>query len=397
MYNLIQISNLLQHGGCFVEKLILIPLFIVAFFTALFFIARNKQPRTSCNKGIKGKFWFAVAFFAIIFGCKPGGTATGNNDTKPELSGNSTKSNPQKGNSGNAGKVKVSGGSTSSSFSQKTPDLSQMKLHVKKIFKNASFNHDWRDPGIKPNLNKILHELGIFKNYVRVSCYDRMASPAQERSTELVQLQKKLLDKKVKAGILSVEQAQKIAGQGKQCNASAEKVKNYQLKIKRLVRLLYKNGELPSSIVNKLEKAINCQIINFSPAQQLVNDVTFHFSSLPYYPNTRTVLKILKKHKIINKTLNHRGLMQRGPGPVAPHQQKIKEFKALLNSSQPATLATDGNKVVKISQVPAFKRKYRLQVRKAVRALLKTKLTNGYNLKYIEKTLGVSILGKLEK
>ncbi len=381
------------------EKIVLIPLFIIALFTALFYVARNKQPRRSCNKGLKGKFWFAVAFFAVIFGCKPGGNASGNNATKPEISGNSQKTSSSSGNSKKSDKQKVSTGNnlSSSSFSfQKTPDLSKMKLRVRKIFKNASFNHDWRDPGINPNLHKILHELGILKNSIRVSCYDRMVSPIQERSAELVQLQKKLLDKKVKAGVLSVEQAQKIAGKSKRCNASDKEVRNYQRKIKRQVRLLYKNGELPSSIVTQLEKAINCQIINFSPARQLVNDVTFHLTTLPFYPNTRTVLTILKKQKIIKKSPNHRGLMG-GSGSGTPDQKKLKKFKALLNSSQPVTLSADGNQVVKLSEVPTFKREYRLKVRKAVRALLKAELINAYNLKHIEKTLGVPILGKLKK
>lgn len=80
--------------------------------------------------------------------------------------------------------------------------LARIKKQVTALFRKGPRGNDWEDPGINPNVFAVLHKAGILDQLQMVSCYDRSAAPVAARSAEVKELQKKLLDRNVMAGLL---------------------------------------------------------------------------------------------------------------------------------------------------------------------------------------------------
>jgi hypothetical protein len=275
--------------------------------------------------------------------------------------------------------------------------LATMKERVEKLIKDGPIGNDWIDPAIQPNVSAILEKAGLIKNRIRVLCYDRAAVPVQARSDELKKLQQQLLDKNVKPGVLDVEVAEKAE---QIIDYATEKdIRDYQKKLRQVARLLYKNGELPSSFVNEFEKAADIDIIAFNPGKALRNDMSYHLRSLFWLPVGNEVLKTLEKRKLIPPARNHRRIMSYfGRKPQLSEEQKkqLADFQAMIDGD--ATFELPGDEKVKIKkwQIPRDDIEYRLKMRTVCRALVKTGLVKNNQLKQLEKLIAIPIIGTLE-
>jgi len=295
--------------------------------------------------------------------------------------------------------VRIEGAQSTSNPSQR---LAAMKERVEKLLNEGPAGNDWYDPDIRPNVLAVLEKAGLIKGKRFVRCYDRAAAPVQARSDELKELQKQLLGDSVKAGILDVETARK-AGQAVDAEppidyATEKDIRNYQEKLRRVVRLLYKRGELPASFVGKLAEAVDIEIIAFDPAKALRDDARWHFASLFWQPIGRDVIRILEKRGLIPAACNHRRVMNYfGPAQELSEYQKkqLADFTALLDTD---AITLDGDEKVKITkrQLPADNFEYRIQMRNACRALIKTDLVRGQQLESLEKFIAIPLIGTLE-
>jgi hypothetical protein len=223
-----------------------------------------------------------------------------------------------------------------------------------------------------------------------------MATPVKARSEELKQLQQELLDKNVKAGVLEVEVAEKVAATREPAAdyATEKDIREYQKNVRRAVRLLYKRGELPSSFVEELEQAADAEIISFSASKALRNDMRYHFRSLLRRTEGDAVLKALERRKLIPAARNHRLVMDwRGDGGAAT---KLAEFERLVDSEDDFELAGDSDVKIKQWQIPQRDTEYRLKMRRVCRALVKTGLVGEGALRHVEELIGVPIVGTLE-
>ncbi|MHC4744998.1 MAG: hypothetical protein ACYS8Z_24035, partial [Planctomycetota bacterium] len=295
--------------------------------------------------------------------------------------------------------VQMEGASSTTSPAER---LAAMKERVEKLLNEGPYGNDWWDPDIRPNVTAVLEKAGLVKQRKFVTCYDRGAAPVQARSDELKELQKQLLDNNVKAGILDVETARKAA-QAVDTEppidyATEKDVRDYQKKLRRIVRLLYKKGELPASFVGKLAEAADIEIIAFDSAKALRDDARWHFASLFWEPIGRDIIKILEERRLVPVARNHRRIMKYfGPAQeLSEHQKKqLADFAALLDAD---AFTLDGDEKVRIakSQIPADNSEYRIELRKVCRALIKIDLVRSDRLESFEKVIAIPLIGVLE-
>ncbi|MHC4647288.1 MAG: hypothetical protein ACYTBJ_17495 [Planctomycetota bacterium] len=267
------------------------------------------------------------------------------------------------------------------------------------------FDNDWIDPALQPNIAAILENVGVIKYGVRTTCYLRSVFPVEARNKELHKLQQDLLDKNVKAGVLDVELSEKVmaATQPETDYATEKDIQDYQKMVQRAVRLLYKRGELPSSVVKELEQAIDSDIISFNPSKALRNDMRYYFRSafwMPYWqPVQDEVLKQLEKRKLIPAPRNHRLVMkrqdQRSETSIEA-REKLAEFEQLIDGEEAFELPGDSDVKIEPWRIPHTDTEYRLKIRRVCRALLKTGLVRQeQRLARLEELIGIPILGKL--
>jgi hypothetical protein len=351
-------------------------------------------------KGFKRKFYLGLSMFAVLFGCKTSKNVNTQNNTQ--------KKNNDKTSNKLKSKNKVENKTTKTKDKNETINiemvktgttLSLMQQKIIKLFRKGPMPNDWSDPGISPNLNKILTDYNIYKTQMMVSCYDRSASPIAARSDDLKKLKKIILDKNVKSGVLDVETANKALVKPVIIKyASKKELREYQQRVRRLIRLLYKNGEIPSSFVKKMEKAAQISIIRFTPEKQLKNDVNYYIRAAIYETNAGTIFKVLENAKIIGKAKNHLGYYTNYSSKKTKVNPKASSLKTDLNSKNPIILTKDkGKKPVKMNSIPKSQKAYRLKVRHAVRALINNRISNYSRFANLEKVLKISILGKLTK
>lgn len=281
--------------------------------------------------------------------------------------------------------------------------LAEMKKQVEQLLNEGPERNDWMDPGIEPNLFAVLARAGLIQKKPMILCYSRMAGPVKARSKELRRLQRELLDKSVRAGVLDVEVAAKAsvaaASEDEVAYSKDEDVRAYQKEVRRAVRLLYRHGELPSSFVERLERATDVDIIAFNDAKALRNDVQYQLRSLFWEPFGEEVLRMLEARKLIPPARNHRLVMDwYGPGLRPPEEVKrqLAQFEALLDGNGKFDLPGDERILISRSQLPQNDLEYRLAVRRALRALVKTGLVSPDQLRPLEELLGVPIVGRLE-
>ncbi len=282
--------------------------------------------------------------------------------------------------------------------------LTAMKKGVEALFQKGPPGNDWEDPDINPNVRKILKAAGLIADQTMVSCYDREASPVAARSAELLELQKKVLDRSVKAGVLPVEVAGKAAtatrreGQGD--HATQKDVAAYQKNVRRVTRLLYRRGELPSAFVRELERAADVEMIDFNGSRALRNDVGYHLRSNLYQPVGHAALEQLRKRKLVPPARGLRLVFDWGPGRKklsATDNKKIANLGAMLDSSATIKLPGDAAAAKKEWTRPADDVDYRWKVRRAVRALIKLGLARAGSVKHLEQLIGIPIHGAFKK
>lgn len=281
--------------------------------------------------------------------------------------------------------------------------LATMKERVEKLLKNGPDGNDWIDPAIRSNVSAILEKTGLIERRQMVTCYKRSAVPVPERSNELNKLQQQLLDKNVKAGVLDVEVAEKAAkaaaNELKVDFATEKDIRDYQKKVRRVVRMLYKHGELPSSFVNELEKAIDIDIIVFNQAKALRNDMRYYLSFIFWQPIGNEVLNILQKRKLIPPPRNYRHVMKYfGSKTQLSEQQKkqLADFKALIDGD--ADLNLPGDEKFRIHKWLFLQNdiEYRLRMRRVCRVLVKTGLAGNNQITKLEELIEIPIVGTVE-
>lgn len=289
--------------------------------------------------------------------------------------------------------------------------LALMKERIEKLLTDRDntdgcpVRNDWMDPGIQPNISELFEKAGLITNRIMVECYKRMAGPVKARSEELKKLQEELLDKNVKAGVLDVEVAEKAAVATTQepdvDYATEADIRDYQRKVRRVVRLLYKHGELPSSFVKKIEKAADIEIISFDSTKALRNDVRWHLRSLFWEPVGDEVLKTLEKRKLIPSGCNHRLIMEwfgnNKPDLSDDAKKQLAEFETLLESKDDISFPEDKKGKIEDWQILQADTEYRLKIRRICRALIKTGLVDKDSFKAIEDSIEIPIFGVLEK
>ncbi len=286
--------------------------------------------------------------------------------------------------------------------------LATMKERIEKLFTDRKgytfggpFGNDWVDPGIQPNMFEILQTAGLITQRPGVKCYSRAALPVKARSEELKNLQKQLLDEKVKAGVLDVEVAERAAvATTKESDidyATERDIRQYQKKVRRIMRLLYKHGELPSSFVRRIEKAVDIEIISFNPAKVLRNDMRWHFRSM--WGIADEVLKPLEARKLIPPARNHRlakkWVMKTKISDKL--RRRLTEFEALIDGNEAIELQGDERKKIKLWHIPKTETGYRLKIRRVCRALIKTGFVDQKGFGPIEDVIGIPVIGIIEK
>jgi hypothetical protein len=281
--------------------------------------------------------------------------------------------------------------------------LVTMKKRVEELLYHGPNGNDWIDPLIRPNVSNLLFEAGLItEEKPWYPCYARSAAPVEARSEELNKLQQKLLDKNVKAGVLDVETAKKISTTNENKlainYAVEEDIRAYQQKVRRIVRWLYKRGELPSIFVRKIERAVDIDIIDFDSAKSLRNDMGYYFRALLWDFTAVDVIKMLTKRKLIPPARNHLRVFNRNEvlHELAGWQkQQLVDFEVMIDSKDTYLLPGDEKVTIPRWRLGQDNLDYRLKMRKVVRALLKTGLMREVHLKQFEECLGIPIIGKL--
>ncbi len=166
---------------------------------------------------LRGRFLVAVAFFLALFG--------GVMD-------------------------RATGAEKPPTVAAKQISLATMKAAIETIFRAGPTGHDWMDPAITPNMYTVLVKAGLLKGSLGVKCYDRASIPVKARSEEMAALQKRLLDEKITAGVISEEVGGKITAIPEPKPGTPKEVRAYQKKVRRVARLLYKAGELDSATIS---------------------------------------------------------------------------------------------------------------------------------------------------
>lgn len=291
--------------------------------------------------------------------------------------------------------------------------LASMKERVETLLSGSKKDYgtggpvgnDWMDPGINPNIYDVLEKAGILTtSRIRMSCYDRVASPVTARSAELKELQQQLLDKNVRAGVLDVEVAEKAAFAIYEPvidYATETDIRDYQKKVRRVMRMLYKHGELPLAFVKKIEQAVDVEIISFNSTKALRNDARWHLRSLFWRRIGDEIIKTLEQRKLIDPARNHRRMMNWAIYNKPIYQEDLKKdlarFIKHLDSKEEIKLDADVNKTIKKHQLPQTDLKYRLEVRRVCRVLVKAGFVKPNHLKNLEEVIGIPIIGVIEK
>jgi hypothetical protein len=289
---------------------------------------------------------------------------------------------------------------TSSKRLAKMKQQVESLLQDEKTYSRGPAGNDWMDPGINPNIYAVLEKAGLISNKLMVTCYEPMASPVKARSDELLKLQQELLDKNVNTGVLGVEIADKATAANdkeKIDYATEANISIYQKKIRRIMRMLYKHGELPSSFVKKIEIATDVEIISFDPDKAFRNDVRWHLRSLLQRPIGDDIMNLLEKRKLIPKKRNNRYLMNwRGydqPILVKDRKKRLAEFKTLLDKQ---TKPENSNRTYKIL-FSGLDWKHRVEVINICTALIEGNFATVEQLRPIEDLIGRKFLDYIKK
>lgn len=307
------------------------------------------------------------------------------------------------------------------------PDLvparrfTRMREQVTELLVNGPVGNDWKDPAIRPNVMETLKKTGLLGQRLvpTMLCYSRAAVPVEERGEEIADLQKQLLDKNVRAGVLDVEVARKaaVASQpsedvwsdagleppesGKQAETDRlieKEIYAYQRKVRRIVRLLYREGEMPSSFVRELERAADVDIVSFDTAKVLPYDARYYLRSVLWGPVGHEVLRRLEKRKLLPAARNHRYIFDyRGRRDLSDEQiQQLARFEALLDGEEAIELPGDEAVTIEREKLPDVAIDYRLKMRRAVRALVHVGLVSAETIEHVEDTIGIPIVGTIE-
>lgn len=290
--------------------------------------------------------------------------------------------------------------------------LMNMKQRVRDVFKTALKANDWQDPQIQPNLAEILTRADLLSARDVApdhTCYSRTLRPVEERSEELAELQKRLLDKHLLLGTLDGNRYTRLVEtqrredaelQARLASVTEKDVQTFQEKAREAVRALYQKGELPPSLVEEVEHALDVDVLDLKPGDALRAELGFCLWGRVHDPRHRQVLTWLEEQKLIPPADNRRGEMT---GAIDADSYKLeqqammKALKEALNRDEEASLA--GDEAVRITRntLPEQELDYRLRMRRVVRLLLKNGLLNErYDVKPIEECLGIPIIGTLE-
>ncbi len=286
--------------------------------------------------------------------------------------------------------------------------LEMIKEQVKELvtedrgtFTRGPAGNDWEDPAINPNMSELFEKTGLIDQRSMVTCYFRFVSPVKERSEELAELQRRLLDANVEAGVLDVEVAEKALEatmrEGAIDYATEGDVRDYQEKVRRVMRILYKYGEAPSSFVEEVARAVDIDIIEFDESKALRDDVRWHLRSIA----NDDVMKGLEERGLVPAAVNHRLMMQEWRDTELKElldeithentpQERLAEFEALIDSEDEFAIEGDEGTVVKMQPIEVDV-EYRLKIRRVCRAFMKCGMVNAEQLKEIEEVIGVRI------
>jgi hypothetical protein len=283
--------------------------------------------------------------------------------------------------------------------------LSAMKNRAEAVFKHGPRGKDWFHPGIHPDMITVLEKVGFVAREPRPTCYSPVRSPtgpSPARGAELRDLQKKLLNRNVKAGVLPVEVAEKVAAaqtRGGLDTASEKDLKDYQFDVRRAVRLLYSRGELTARFVKRMERAIDLDIIAFDRDKALVNDVAFHLRPALTSPIGEQAEKILVKHGYIPKSRNHRFRLewfQGKPALSGEEGDKLVMFEQLIESDGPFELPGDEGVILRSWELPRTRLELRKKLRRALRALVMAGIVDPGKLKLAADVVSIPITGRVE-
>jgi len=281
--------------------------------------------------------------------------------------------------------------------------LAGMKRRVDALFRRGPESDDWEDPGIRPNLSAVLEEAGVLeRTHLEISCYKRVASPVEARSEELKKLQQDLLDRSVRAGVLDAETAEKAAaaaGREETDYAPEDSIRDFQENVRRITRLLYEHGELPSGFVEEVENAVDLDIIDFDPSRAIRNDVAYHLGSILWDPRGRRVMKSLEERELIPPARNHRWEFRylRRSGLSEEEQERISRFEDMIDGKAELSLPGDSEVTVSEDSIPEEDREYRLRMRTICRALVATGLAADVKrIVIMEEILGIPLVGRIE-
>ena len=196
-----------------------------------------------------------------------------------------------------------------------------------------------------------------------VKCYSRKANPVPQRSSELAKLQKDLLDAKVRAGVLPQEVASKVTTEPSTTSVEpVASVSAWQEKVRRVTRLLYRQGELSSHMVRALERAIDAPILKLEAARALRSDAGYYLRGVIHMPYIEVATRWLVGRRLIPRQRNHRGRFLRfgvkAAPPLTAAQKKLwTQTVRLAQGTTPIVLPQDGQKRVSRYRLPAADRK----------------------------------------
>jgi hypothetical protein len=286
--------------------------------------------------------------------------------------------------------------------------LASMKKRVETLYRSGPSGNDWHHPALSYDMISVLQKAGILPTLPRPTCYTpapgvQIVRFSPGRGEELRALQKRLLDRNVKAGILPVELAEKIRAaeaRGEEPDVASEKdIAGYQKRVRRTTRLLYRQGELPSAFVRKVEQAIDLEIIVFDPALALRNDVAFHIRPALITSLGEAAEKAMAKRGLIPKPRNERFLRLHSPDRTAlgdADREKLALFERLLDGDVPFDLPGDEKKRPRSWELPRSRLELRKELRRAVRALVMAGIASAGSLERAGSVIGIPVVGRME-
>lgn len=281
--------------------------------------------------------------------------------------------------------------------------LAAMKGQLASTFENRPTSNGWMHPGIKPNLLSVLVKAGVLKRVPMMTCYSPPpgppAAPDPERARELKALQARLLDKSVKAGVLSLETAQKAAQAEQRIDwAREESIRAWQAEMRRVLRLLADHGEFPSNYIRLLERIVDVEIVHFDEEKRIAHDLGFHLRSVLRDAAGQAALPLLESAGVIPPARNHRhvwGIF--GSKPTAGASEKaLSDLQEYLADDAPLSLPEDADHAVPEAAVSGPHAEWRLKLRRSCRALIKAGFAKAEALKGVEPILELPLLGRVE-